>query len=301
MRKKLVFCFLIIAFLVSNINSQQRTYLKNYLPIDAVTSENIFFNRKNINPSLSNDTITIKASFFAHYQWLGLTNSPRNYSFSCTGKIPKTASIIGMDLVYSGSSMFKNQTLKINHSYKINLNNKSNLKIGTNLGVSRFKDYPVVNILSGALNARVPNWIFRPNLDIGLTYNRLSQNIGISYLNLFKSYIKHNSYQYVITDNILIVNYFSSYKLFNSIKILPELIIFNESHKTNFVIKGILSFHDKLQTGLFISNSLNDVGLVINSVIFKYFEIGYLFEINKDELHKYTFGSHTLKLGIIIN
>jgi type IX secretion system PorP/SprF family membrane protein len=290
--------FLVTGLIMINIYSQQAESISVYLPIDIVNSKDAFWNRKVINPSLSNDTIAIEACLISNQQWLGLKDAPTEDNITLTGRIPKTNSIIGMDLGYRWSYKFKNQILRFNYSYKIDLNDKSDIKTGVNLGFSRYRFDPNQIYIPG-IGVSVSNWSYYPNLDLGLTYRRLNQNIGISYLDMYKSSLKSDFSTYDITKRILVINYFSSYTITSSMKVIPELIVYSASHKTNLMLKGNISLHDKLFAGLVFDNSISTFGILISGVVFKYFEIGYIFE-NVNSANIYSYGSHNLKLGILI-
>jgi Protein of unknown function (DUF3308). len=295
MNKRLGF-LLFSGSLTLNIFSQQLPSIQKNMPLDAVNNEHILFNRQAINPALSNDTIKFKVSR-VHTSAVAGNETPRNL-FSIAGKLPNSKSVIGLDFGYINSGIFKNQKLRLNYSYRLIINPISDLKAGMNLGFSRFKFDSYYNSFSGPSSSNV-KWSYYPNLDIGLVYRRSNQNIGISYLEMINSSTKEGFTTYDITKRTLLVNYFSSYKLFKKTNILPEIIIFNDSHKTELRLKGTLSFNDKLLTGLIVDNSFKKYCFVVSGVFLKYFELGYILEYNNGGANN-NYGMQSLKLGIIL-
>lgn len=278
----------------------QESPIHGDLPINSIRFQNIFFSRRDINPSLTDDSIKFEANLLANYTVIGYENSPRKYFYSIASKLFKTKSLLGLQLGFEEGSSFKAQSLKINYRYNLKINEKSNFKMGINLGLLRtsffstnlyFVDY--IQIVS-----RYSDWGYQPTMDIGLTYSRLNQNIGVSYCGMNESYIESPLSRYYIIDKIFVGNYYSNYKITNRLKLTPELLIYRSSHETNIVLKSVLSYRDKISIGGLVDQSAY-FGVMLSGILFKKFEIGYLYE-SITEHSLYEEGTHSFKFGLLL-
>ena len=302
MSKRILFSILLVSIGV-DVFSQQESVIQYCLPFNVIVPENLIYNRKHINPSLTNDTISFEASMIAHYQFIGYVNSPKNYVYSVGGKIPKTKNILGIDLGFEKNGRVQSQLLKINYSYRFTINERSDIKAGVNLGLARFKIISSNldiqgNIGDPLFTSGFSNWGYQPIIDLGVLYRRKNQNIGLAYLGMIKSYIVSGFSKVLLTDRVIVFNYFSNYKLSNRLEIVPEIIVSNSISKTDIFLKGILLYREKFSAGMLIGSS-SHYGFMLSCLFFRNVEMGYICELKKEPILN-TYGYHTIKLGLIL-
>ena len=95
-----------------------------------------------------------------------------------------------------------------------------------------------------------------------------------------------------------IVNYLSSYKLSQSVKIQPEILAYFNKNNTNFIIKGALIYRDNLTFGVLSNNSLNYISVMLSGVLYKHIELGYVYDYAK--ILNSTSVSQSIRLGFRI-
>jgi type IX secretion system PorP/SprF family membrane protein len=277
--------------------SQQFQKLSDYFPKENIDDKSIFFKRQKINPSFSFDTIHFRYDLNLEEQFAGLYGSPEDDELNVNYRIPKMKSMLGLDIEYFHNNYFKELGVGINYSYYLRLNENSSLTTGLNLGLSRLK-HKQPNVIQSNLNLMADDLpaISLSNLDLGITYKIYNQHIGLSCLELIKN-TQSGSGGYSLTQRTIMINYFSDFKVTTNFKIAPELIVMNESRKMSYAIDCKTIFYNKYSTGLVYNEDVKTIGVMLSARIFKYFEIGYMFDSYKQ--NESTYGTHDLKLSFL--
>ncbi|HCT30442.1 MAG TPA: hypothetical protein DIW31_06855 [Bacteroidales bacterium] len=295
-------CFLFVFFLGLidiEVLAQQEQDLNLLFPISDITNRNVFFNRKDINPSQINDTVRFDAYWLSHKELAGYSNSPRDNLFSVSGNVFNTRSLYGIEFELYKNDGFRKQTLKFTYGYKFRLNEKSNIKAGTSFGFSKF------SILTNSWYMSDPtiettNWSKNPNVNVGITYNWLYHNIGLSYLDIIKSYSEFENNEYNVSTTIITANYFATFKLPRNFNISPELILADYLGKINIILKGTVTYHEKFTLGFIAGQYDVNFGIMSKCLLFNKVELGYLFEkINDSNVNAGSY-AHNFKLGFIL-
>jgi len=270
----------------------------NLLPLSEISSQNIFFNRKGINPSLINDTVRLDAYLVSHKEVAGYSYSPRDILFSVSGNVFNTKNLYGIEFETYKNGEFKKQTIKFSYGYKFNLNEKSNIKAAASVGFVKFS---LPSDSWYILGTKVENeWGNSPCANAGITFNWLNHNIGISYLNFISSYYEYENIDYNLSHKVFTANYFSTFKISRNFNASPEIVLADHSGIADIIFKGNISYRERFTIGFFLRHSESTFGFMAKCLLFNKIELGYLLEkINHSILSGGNY-AHNFKLGVII-
>lgn len=295
-RKRILFTLLSV-FPAISCFAQQVDPIAEYLPVSPVTYENILLNRKYINPAFSaRDTNSFGAYLIRGNRELGLVNSIRESEIGLSSRFAENSADI--NVVFNGNDFYKNQAILANYSREFTLNAKSSICAGINLGYSRFKYDKLQFYIPGLLREFSP-WSYYPDLDLGIAYNRMDQHIGISWLQLLKSTFTVNNQKFDITVQLMTIDYFSRYRLSESLDLQPELLIYSDFNRISYVVNGKFIYRNKVAAGGIVNEFEKSYGFIFSAVIFKHFELAYLLAIINDKKHD-NLGNNSLKIGMYL-
>ena len=281
----------LFSFLVFSAFSQQGiiwTY-----PSTIINENDIFFNKQIINPSTINDTFKVQTDFIAHQQWLGYENSPNYLEFLFNGHLNFLNSYMGVISKSSTYGPIKDQRLKFNITSAFSFNEKSKIRFGINFGLSRFKiftDQLELTNISDPYYAINIDWKYNPNLDLGLTYSFLNQNIGISCLDCLTSKLYFGNLSTTLAQRTYTFNYFSTIKINSFINLLPEIYVLKYSAEHDYAINCTVQFKNILKTGLLYDYRNKSCGIMVSGLLFKYFDLGYIFDMMLSPIQSKAFG-----------
>jgi hypothetical protein len=298
MKKKLLYLFICLYIPVGGFTQQ----LVGPLNINNIGENIVFFDRQTLNPSFVNDTSRFYAGFVFHEQWVGMSNSPSDKTFSMNGRTPVLNSTIGFNSRFFSFSTFNYETYSLNFRNSFLVNNRSGISLGINVKYSRLKfsanipgivEYPVI-----AYNS---DWTHTFDIDFGLTFSYLNHNIGLSIQNFLASKPGTNhTFQDLLNQESYILNYFPVFRISKSVNLLPEVIFIRMYNSNSYIINAKVNLWNWFNAGLIYDDRYDkSYGLMLSVFIFRYFEMGYASVLSSSSRTSTT-GFHSFKLGVII-
>jgi type IX secretion system PorP/SprF family membrane protein len=288
---KYLSAFLIGFILVQSVICQQISTINDY---PYFYSSNEYYSRYLINPSYSGFNKQHEFNINSFGQWVGFSDALNSNSFSYDGWFEKIKSGIGFCAnIESYGNLDKRHEISGFYSYRILKSSNYNIILGTKLGLASRKIANDIVLIDNKAILGSGNWVSSPILDFGIAFNYDKLNIGFAYKNLIESKIKFPNYETILYSKGFIFD--ASYVIKPNDKLIIEPRFIDYYYNSNSISLGIKSeFDDKYLFGLGYETYYKKIDVTVALRLFKYFQIGYVFEKYKDNAF------HGLILKVII-
>jgi type IX secretion system PorP/SprF family membrane protein len=291
------FCIIISNLLFNTISlfSQQAPELRDNI-VSEFESSDLFFNRKVINPAVNTDTTFLKSSILLYGKWQGIADARECKTFSIESHISKLNDSWGIDFGRLSENKIKSYHFRTNFCQGISINQTSNLYLGINAGVSEFRNTEYDN----SFFISKEDWIIAPLFDLGLTYQFTQNTLGFSFCNMVNTKYRRITEEYYFIKKNLNFSYQYNLKVNENFILKPEVLISYDFDKATTYLNAMFLYKRNLSFGINY-NTIEVLDIMVSSKVFKYVTLGYIFEHDNSKEYNNSVGTHTFKVGFLLN
>jgi type IX secretion system PorP/SprF family membrane protein len=268
-------------------------------------SDHYIYDALAINPAFAGCRDALSASVMYRNQWVGFTDSPKNYMLSVHTPVAEDRVGLGLLIEKNSIGIFNETSFIGNYAYRMKLRD-GKLALGLGFGAT------IYSIAWNKLKAtdandeqlmNAPTLPASPAFSLGTYYYTKKYFIGVS-IPLFQS---HNLYQssgnYKITNNFPGYNYFftGGYEvgINSNVKLLPSLLIkYHPGNAIQIDYNAQISLKDKIWMGIGYRNR-NTLVAMFQCQLNYQLRFAYSYDFQFGSIGKYTNGSHEIILNYV--
>ncbi len=292
MRVNLFLFFILLCFYT---NAQQAPMYSQYM-----------FNMGIINPAYNGNHENTEITSVFRRQWVGINGSPKTSTISLGIPDNKRGLGFGLQLLHDEIGVETTNSLASSLSWKTHITSVDDeFSLGLLASIANFKaNYNLVDLIQANdpqfFGQTINSWL--PNVGAGVYYHTKKYFIGISAPAILNNNISGKKITLGLSaaSNIVIAHYFLSsgilFDLNNSLKLKPSILIkavpgapLNIDYNLNLWINDIIC----------VGTSYRPKSAVVGILEFQFspfFRFGYSYDVDINNLLKYTNGTHEVLL-----
>lgn len=261
-----------------------------------------FFNPVLINPAYAGSQEAFQVTGTVRDQWTGLKGAPKTQVLSAHSPLLNESLGLGLTVLNDQLGVTKNTGLYADLAYSIKVNKKNNrLAFGMKLGMDFFRqDFSSLRINDNTDEIYLDGFNHKKNLfniGAGAYYYGKRHYLGVSTPRIIKNKLNVMSTQQALQENHFYAFGGIVVKLNPAINMRPSFII-KYVKNSPLSIEGNLSFlfYEKIWIGAMYRH-LAATGLNIMYNVNQNFRIGYAYDFQLTDLHRYSQGSHEIMMS----